>query len=290
MPPRRSAALKLRPGPDTFTGAGTAAESARPFIKWVGGKRQLLPQILRYVPAGFATYHEPFLGGGSLFFHLKPRSAVLTDWNERLVRTYGGVRDSVDSVIELLRGYPHTKEFFLTLRRDKVDLRSDAEVAAWFIYLNKTGYNGLYRVNSRNEFNVPFGDYARPTICDEPNLRRCSQALALATVVRSDFAAVLERAKKGDFVYFDPPYVPLNVTSSFTSYTADGFGMDEQRQLRDVALELKRRGAAVLLSNSSAPAVYQLYEKHFEITPVMATRMVNSRADRRGPVPELLIR
>jgi DNA adenine methylase len=261
----------------------------RPFIKWVGGKRQLLPAIERLVPKTYRAYHEPFLGGAALFFHLLPQRAYLTDLNERLIRTYRGVRDACEKVIRLLRSYPHEKEFFLRFRAIDIDAASDAEVAAWFIYLNRTAYNGLYRVNRRNVFNVPFGNYTNPTICDVETLRACSLALRGVALEKSDFARVLDRASEGDFVYFDPPYVPRSVTSSFTSYTSDGFGMDEQRKLRDIARTLKHRGVHVLVSNSSATAVRELYED-FEQMEVGASRMVNCKADGRGKVTELLIR
>lgn len=265
---------------------------AKPFLKWVGGKRQLMGELDRLRPAKFGTFHEPFVGGGALFFHLGHAKAYLGDQNERLVRAYRGVRDDVDGVIARLKKYDwnHDKEQFLRVRTADVDAGDDADVAAWMIYLNKTGYNGLYRVNSRNIFNVPFGRYDDPTICDEPNLRACARALAGAQIAREDFAAVAGRAKKGDFVYFDPPYVPLSGTSNFASYTAGGFGLPEQERLRDVALELKRRGVHVLLSNSSAPEVLALYSEGFRIERVAAIRQVNSKATGRGAVAELLIR
>ena len=262
----------------------------RPFVKWVGGKRQLLDRLVRYIPERFGTYHEPFVGGGALFFHLRPERACLSDSNERLIRTYRGLRDDPERVIELLREYPHDKEFFLEFRTRDIDASEcDAEVAAWFIYLNKTAYNGLYRVNSKNIFNVPFGDNKNPNICDADNIRACSRALQTAKLEVGDFETVLDRAKPRDFVYFDPPYVPLSVTSAFTSYTRDGFDMNDQVRLRDVALELKKRGVYVLLSNSSAPAVRELYAD-FELIEVRARRAVNCKVEGRGEVKELLIR
>jgi DNA adenine methylase len=264
-------------------------EVARPFLKWAGGKRQLLPHLLKYVPARFGAYFEPFVGGGALFFALRPERATLADVNERLVRAYRGVADHVGDVMRLLSGYPHDSEFFYKLRAKAIDARSDAEVAAWFIYLNRTGYNGLYRVNRKNGFNVPFGRYANPTVCDEPTLQACSRALAGKSLVVGDFEAVASKAKRGDFVYFDPPYAPLSATSSFTSYTSGGFGPDDQRRLRDVASALKRRGVHVLLSNSSAPLIRELYEG-FEVFEAPATRMLNSKGDGRGPIAELVIR
>jgi DNA adenine methylase len=178
----------------------------------------------------------------------------------------------------------------LELRKKDVDARSDAEVAAWFIYLNKTGYNGLYRVNSKNGFNVPFGDYKRPNTCDEPTLRACARQLQGVELRHQDFAAAALRARKGDLVYFDPPYVPLSNTSSFTSYTQHGFGPDEQERLRDLARELKGRGVHVLLSNSSADAVRELYADGFELVEIQARRSINSQAGGRGAVTELLIK
>jgi DNA adenine methylase len=245
--------------------------------------------LLPHVPRSFGTYHEPFVGGGALFFAVRPARAVLSDNNARLVRTWRGVRDRVEDLIRLLKTYPHDKKFFLEMRERDIDAASDVEVAAWFIYLNRTAFNGLYRVNSKNKYNVPFGRYVNPTICDEPTLRACSRALRGASIEHEDFEAVLARAKAGDFVYFDPPYVPLSATSDFTSYTAEGFSAEDQRRLRDVARTLKERGVHVLLSNSSAEFVRDLYEG-FHVEEVAATRYVNCQADGRGPVVELVIR
>jgi DNA adenine methylase len=262
----------------------------RPFIKWVGGKRQLLPELLRHAPVKFSRYFEPFLGGGALFFRLMPAKAILADANERLIRAYRGVRNSVDEVVGLLKSYPHDARFFYTLRSSEIDSASDAEVAAWFIYLNKTGFNGLYRVNRKNGFNVTFGRYTAPAICDEPTLRGCSAALAKAELMVADFEQVVAGARQGDFVYFDPPYVPLSVTSSFASYTSRGFGPEDQMRLRDVARDLRNRGVHILLSNSSSPFVQDLYKEGFEKFRVAATRLVNSNALRRGAIAELVIK
>lgn len=262
---------------------------ATPFVKWAGGKRQLLPRLLECLPDGFGRYHEPFVGGGAVFFALRPERAVLSDLNQRLIRTYRAIRDDVEGVIDRLAGYPHDREFFDQLREQDIDPRPDVEVAAWLIYLNKTTYNGLYRVNRRGRFNAPFGSYVNPNICDPDNLRACSKVLAGAELHHEDFAAVRERAEPGDLVYFDPPYVPLSVTSSFTHYTRHGFSNDDQVRLRDVAAELKARGVQVMLSNSAAEAVRQLYDG-FDILEVRATRLINSRAERRGHVTELIIR
>ncbi len=261
----------------------------RPFLKWAGGKGQLLDRISPHIPEQFGRYYEPFVGSGALFFHLSPHRASLSDSNERLVRTYIGLRDHYDQVIELLQSYPHDKDFFLKLRKWNIDERSDAEVAAWLIYLNKTAFNGLYRVNRRNEFNVPFGAFVNPGICRVKTLRACAQRLRGVRLTVLDFEQATRRARRGDLVYFDPPYVPLSATSDFTGYTAGGFGPDEQRRLRDVALKLKSRGVHVVLSNSGAPFVRELYAEGFTIEELLARRAINCQAKGRGKIVELLI-
>ncbi len=274
---------------------GENTEGLRPFLKWVGGKRGLLPMLSLHAPPTFRRYHEPFVGGGALFFHLAqrktlPAGAILSDNNERLIRTYRGVRDSVEDVIQKLKTYPHEKEFYLQMRNLPIDQGSDADVAAWLIYVNRTGFNGLYRVNQKNQFNVPFGDYEKPKICDPENLRSCSRALEKTEIRCEPFDLVAERASRGDFVYFDPPYVPLSPTSSFTSYTANGFCLTHQQKLADVARSLKARGVHVMVSNSSASLVRELYAEGFDTVEVQAARSVNSRGNGRGKVTELLMR
>ena len=186
-----------------------------------------------------------------------------------------------------LKGFKKTRDFFLEMRDRDIDQAEDAEVAAWFIFMNKMGFNGLYRVNSKNQFNVPFGDNKHARICDERNLEACSAALAKAEIACEDFSAVEERARPGDLVYFDPPYVPLSATSYFTSYTAKGFTPKDQETLRDLALRLKKKDVPVILSNSSKAR--SLYQDDFSVTKVFAARAVNSKADRRGKITELLI-
>lgn len=282
-----SPVFTLRPSPARRTGP---EGPRRPFVKWAGGKRQLLPELLRHVPEHHGRYYEPFVGGGALFFELRPPVALLTDVNARLIRTYRGVRDHVERVIALLGSYPHDEKFYYELRDADIDTQTDADVAAWFIYLNKVGFNGLYRVNRKNRFNVPFGRHKNPAICDDATLRACSTALARASLEVADFETAVAQAAPGDLVYFDPPYVPLSVTSSFTSYTSDGFGREAQVRLRDLALSLKQRGVHVLLSNSSADFVRDLYQPSFTTTEVSATRLVNSKVARRGAITELVIR
>ena len=268
----------------------SATVGAVPYLKWAGGKRSMLRHLVPHVPPSYGTYFEPFVGGGALFFALQPEKAVLSDVNRRLVRSYAAVCDDVDAVVELLKTYPYEKEFFLTMRAVRIDDRPDVEVAAWLIYLNRSCFNGLYRVNRNNVFNVPFGRYSNPTICDETNLRACSERLRGVAILHEPFETVLGRAAPGDFVYFDPPYLPLSATSSFTGYSADGFGLDDHRRLRDVARELKARGVGVLISNSAAPAARELYAEGFEIEEVLAGRAINARGDGLGRIPELIIR
>lgn len=269
--------------------AGVDARRPKPFVKWAGGKRKLLDKILQHIPARYGTYHEPFLGGGALFFALTPGKARLSDSNERLVRTYQGIKDDVEGVIALLKEYPRTRDFFMDFRKRDIDRSSDTEVAAWFIFLNKLGYNGLYRVNSKNVFNVPYGDYANPNVCDEVNLRACARSLVNATITRQDFSHALKQVKPGDLVYFDPPYVPLSATSKFTSYTAEGFTGEDQIRLRDAALQLRRKRVHVLISNSSAAAPLYKAEDGFSSVEVLVGRSVNSKGDGRGKIAELLI-
>lgn len=264
----------------------------KPFIKWVGGKRQLLPTLISHY-RGEPGYHEPFLGGGAFFFclmdrMLRPKEAFLSDQNARLVRTYLGVRDDVDGVVRLLKTYPYEATFFASMRKMDVDRADDTSCAAWFIYLNRTGFNGLYRVNKKNEFNVPFGRYTNPMVCDEENLRACSRVLQGVTIAHADFTRVNTSSRQGDFLYFDPPYVPLSATSDFTGYTQEGFADADQVRLRDLALQMRSEGRTVVLSNSSAPRVRELY-RAFTCEEVDAKRNLNSKGDRRGAVKELVI-
>lgn len=264
---------------------------ARPFLKWVGGKRQLLPVLRERMPSSYGRYFEPFVGGGALFFNVRPgRCAVLGDANPRLVRTYRAIRDNVEAVIGALAEYRYDRDEYASARQIDPDALSDTGCAAWFIYVNKTGFNGLYRVNRAGRFNVPFGKYTNPTICDAENLRACSVALTGVDLRIGDFAETVADACAGDFVYFDPPYVPLSATSSFTSYAAGGFGPDAQRRLRDVAAGLLDSGVHVLLSNSSAGMVRELYGgKPFTVDEVDATRSVNCKAEKRGAIKELVM-
>lgn len=258
----------------------------RPFVKWAGGKRQLMPEILKYAPADFNAYYEPFVGGGAVFFKIAAgHLAYLSDANRELIATYRAIRDEVKSVIRLLSTYRYEKSFFMRVRESRPE--SEHEIAARFIYLNRTCFNGLYRVNKLGEFNVPFGRYKDPLICDTENLLACSQALQKATIQYSDFGRT--NPSRGDFVYLDPPYVPVSGTANFTSYTSAKFDDEDQVRLRNLAYGMKARGVHVLLSNADVPRVRELY-KDFEIISVSARRSVNSKPGSRGAVGEVLIR
>jgi DNA adenine methylase len=298
------------------------AIDVRPILKWAGGKRQLLPTLRRYYPPNFTRYFEPFLGSGAVFLDchnrglLDGREVHLSDINADVIGCYRMVRDEVDAVIEALdalaagHGADGTRHFyairderFNTIRRD-VHASSDPAgaytpaLAAMLIYLNRTGYNGLFRLNSRGGFNVPAGRYSKVTICDAPNLRRLSMALRRAglTVDVRRFEEALDGGRAGDFVYLDPPYAPVSRTAQFTSYTAAKFGPAEQARLQRAVVRLARHGASVLLSNSVAPEIRRLYETNVDArsaglkaTKVAARRAINSRASQRGPVREYLI-
>jgi DNA adenine methylase len=265
-----------------------------PFLKWAGGKRQLLARILDSVPERIGTYFEPFVGGGAVFFGLVARGrrfrrAVLGDANEELIRCYAAIRDDVGAVIRVLGRHRYDRDLYYDVRaRDPARL-SDAGRAARLIYLNRCGYNGLYRVNRKGEFNVPFGRYKDPVICDVPRLRAAAGALAGVKLLHGDFQETLRGAKSGDFVYLDPPYVPLSPTSSFTAYSTAKFDAAEQARLASVLRDLGARRVRALLSNSDCVETRQLYEEHLA-EPVPVRRAINSVAAGRGAVGELLVK
>lgn len=266
----------------------------RPFLKWAGGKTQLTDALLERMPLVFNVYHEPFVGSGALFFRLyreqKIRHAVLSDLNKELIDTYLAIRDRVSEVIRLLSEFPHDKEFYYALRRKDPWQLSLPERAARMIYLNKTGYNGLYRVNRHGEFNVPFGRYKSPKYLDQENLLAVSRALQDVDILCTPFETVSERAVSSDWVYFDPPYVPLSQTANFTSYHANGFGLSDQERLRDVCVELSKNKVYVMLSNSDTEAIRSLYSlPYFAIDEVLANRAINCNGARRGKITELVI-
>jgi DNA adenine methylase len=272
-----------------------------PFVKWAGGKARLLSQYERFFPARLEGYIEPFVGGGALYFYLKRaerlagRRIVLMDRLEELVNCYQVVQTQVEPLIEALQEHELHKgdsDYYYEVRSwDRIPgyaLRGDIERAARFIYLNRVCYNGLYRVNRRGQFNVPFGRHRNPTVCHAVNLRSVHQALQGVDLFASDFETCVEWARPGDFVYLDPPYHPLSTTSSFTSYTLAAFGVDDQRRLAHIFRDLDRQGCKVMLSNSDTPLIRDLYDG-FEQIQVFASRPISSKIGKRGAVPELLI-
>jgi DNA adenine methylase len=297
---------------------GRNPKSVRPLLKWAGGKRQLLPAFRRFYPREFGAYFEPFVGSGAVFFDLHSarvldgRRVVLTDSNRDLVGCYRMVRDDPKGVVEALerlaRGHASDgDEHYYAVRDAFNGLRGELparglaytpSLAAMLIYLNRTGFNGLFRLNGDGRFNVPAGRYARPRIFDPDHVFAISRILARrgVSIGLATFDDVLKKARAGDFLYFDPPYAPLSATARFTAYTARPFTLDDHRRLRDVAAALANRGCHVMVSNSNAPAIAQLYEEAPAITTaglrlycLPARRAINSRADGRGAITELLL-
>jgi DNA adenine methylase len=271
------------------------AAKTSPFVKWVGGKGKLRHALEALMPPGveLMRHVEPFMGGAALFFARGPERALLCDVNRDLVRTYELVRDELSSVVrhleKLSRGHGEERYYAVRERYNARAEQSPAERAAMFIYLNKTCFNGLYRVNRRGEFNVPMGRYANPTILDRATLTAASHALQNAELRHAPFEALLSDARPGDFIYLDPPYEPVSRTANFTSYAMDGFSQDDQRRLRDVYRELDRRGAKLMLSNSDVPFIRELY-RGFRIDTVQAPRAVSCDPTKRGPVSEVVVR
>lgn len=272
----------------------------KPFLKWAGGKRQLLPEIKKYLPQniGTTTYFEPFLGGGALLFDLQPKTAIVNDSNSELINCYQVIQDSVEELIEILKIHKakNSKEYYDHLRgidrlKKEYNKFSKAEKAARIIYLNKTCYNGLFRVNSKGYFNVPFGRYKNPNILDEAVLRGVNDYFNQNTVtfLNRDFAEAVKDAKKGDFIYFDPPYDPVSNTASFTGYDINGFNQNEQRRLKQVVDDLTEKGCYVMLSNSATDFILDLYKDYKETIVVSATRSINSNALKRGKIDEVLV-
>jgi DNA adenine methylase len=261
---------------------------ASPFLKWVGGKTSLLPELLKHVPARLRRYHEPFVGGGALFFAVQPRRAALGDQNAELIHCYQQVRDDVYGLLDALARHVYERAHFQAVRALEPLRLRPAERAARFIYLNKTCFNGLWRVNRAGRFNVPIGRYKNPRFNDPSALITASHALRSAQIEAAPFEQSMGRAAPGDFVYLDPPYDPVSATASFSSYTAGGFGWEDQLRLAHACVILNRRGVRFLLSNSATPRIRELY-RGFEQRLVRAPRFINSKAEGRGHVDELLV-
>ena len=287
-----------------------AERRARPFIKWVGGKGQLLSTFEHMLPESLSemenlTYIEPFVGGGAMLFYMLQKfgniqRAVINDVNTDLITAYNVVKRKPEALIQALSALQQMyynlseegqrKEFFLSMR-EKFNSKSTDDITSTvlLIFLNRTCFNGLYRVNAKGLFNVPFGKYKNPTICDKENILNVSRLLQKVEILSGDFEQTEQYVTRHTFVYFDPPYVPLSETSSFTSYTKDGFDIDMQFKLRDVCDELDSMGVKFLLSNSDTKLVNELYES-YNIKKVFASRQINANADGRGKITEVLVR
>ena len=268
----------------------------QPFTKWTGGKRQLLEELRSYMPETYGRYFEPFVGGGALFFDLAPEQAVINDFNEELINAYHQIKNNPAELINLLIKHKenNSKDYYLALRsadRDgRISRMTGVERAARILYMLRVDFNGLYRVNSKNQFNVPYGRYKNPKIVDVDLLYQISEYLNEndVEILQTDFAEAVKDAQTGDFVYFDPPYIPLNETSSFTSYTHEGFSYEEQIRLRNTFKELTERGVYAMLSNSSSPLVEELY-KDFNIYFVEAQRTNGAKSSSRGKISEIIV-
>jgi DNA adenine methylase len=273
----------------------------KPFLKWAGGKRQLLPAIGKYIPEDINdyTYYEPFIGAGAVLFDVQPQKAVINDFNTQLILTYTVIKENLEDLVILLKKHDamNNEKYYYEIRNldrdsEKFNNLTNAEKAARLIFLNKTCFNGLYRVNSRGFFNVPYGRYKNPAICEEPVLRHIGNYLNTneVKILNIDFEQAVSDVDNNSFIYFDPPYHSPN-KAGFTGYQADGFGEKEQERLRNVMIKMTRRGAKCLLSNSDTEYIRELYDyEPFEIIPVQAKRAINSNSAGRGNVNELLIR
>ncbi len=257
-------------------------------IKWAGGKGQLLEQFEPFLPKKFDLYIEPFVGGGALFFHILPSNAILIDMNLDVVNFYNVVKNNLEELINDLRKHKNERNYYYMMRSLNPESLDPIQRASRFLYLNKTAYNGLWRVNKKGKFNVPFGRYKNPKICDEDNLRNVSLALKDISVIWGDFSIALDHAKSNTFVYFDPPYDPISKTSNFTSYSGT-FGVEDQIRLSECFKALDKKGCLLMLSNSNTPLIRKLYVD-YEIHVIKARRMINSKVTGRGEVEEIIVR
>lgn len=255
---------------------------AKPVLKWAGGKTQLLKELTERLPRGYNKYIEPFFGGGALFFHLLPSNAIIADSNPELINLYQCIKKNPHKIITLLSTYENTKDFFYSLREKVFEELNPIEAAARTLYLNRTCFNGLYRVNKSGHFNVPYGNYKNPRICDEENIIAVSNALKTATIVLGDYLDVLNKyAKKGDFIFLDPPYIPISDNSDFKRYTKDQFHDEDQEKLAEEVKRLKKIGAFVILTNSNHPDIYSLYEGN-KIDVIKTRRNINCNGEKRN--------
>ncbi len=267
----------------------------KPFLQWVGGKREMISQYEKYFPKKYNHYFEPFLGGGAMFFKLTPTKSFLNDNNQELFEVYKGVRDFPELVISILKNLRdrHSKELYMKIREldRQYDLYKDFrdyEIAARAIYLNQTCFNGVYRVNQKGQFNVPIGSSLNRLICDQDTILKASKVLKKASIQCVDFEKAIEKAEKGDFVYLDPPYYPVSKYSDFTRYTKEKFYQEDQVRLKESVDKLTKKGVYAMISNSDCDFIRNLY-KGFEVKTVVSSRSLNCKSDKRGEVSEVLI-
>ena len=267
-----------------------------PFVKWVGGKRQLLNEIEKHIPEQFSRYYEPFVGGGAVLFHVRPKNAIINDSNEELVNLYNVIKESPEELIEDLKKHKNEEKYFYEVRgidreKEKYLELSNIQRASRIIFLNKTCYNGLFRVNSSGEFNSPFGRYKNPNIVNDVTIKTVGNYLSKndIQILNTDYEKSLSKIRKGAFVYFDPPYDPISDSSSFTGYTKNGFDRTEQERLKKVCDKLNDKGVKFLLSNSSTEFIRDLY-KDYNIFFIKAKRAINSKGNGRGETTEVLVK
>jgi DNA adenine methylase len=268
-----------------------------PFLKWVGGKRQVIPEILSHLPKNISSlnYCEPFIGGGALLFHLEPKKAIINDYNDELINVYKVIKNNLEDLLIDLKKHQNTSEYFYQIRsidrQPLFDELTNVQHASRVIYLNKTCYNGLYRVNSLGEFNSPFGKYTNPNIVNEPVLRAVSKYLNSSdiTILNGDYEKVLNAVNTDTFVYLDPPYHPISESSNFTGYVQGGWSENHQIRLKKACDDLDKKGVKFLQSNSSAPFIKKLYSE-YKIHSINANRSINSDGEKRGQIEELLIK
>ncbi|MDE3022431.1 MAG: DNA adenine methylase [Pseudomonadota bacterium] len=266
--------------------------SPKPFVKWAGGKRQLVNLLRCHSPSSFNCYVEPFVGGGAFLFSMLPEKAVISDVNPELINAYKVIRDDVEKLIRSLKRHRNEESYFYKVRAKHPVTMSTVQRASRFIFLNKTCFNGLYRENSKGQFNVPFGRYVNPNTVDEENLRAVSAYLnrAQLQILHQDYQQTVSNAQKGDFVYFDPPYYPISATASFTRYAKNDFNARNQEELAQAFHDLAGRGCQAMLSNSNTDFIKKLY-REFSIIEIEATRFINCKAERRGKeLVEILVK
>lgn len=275
---------------------------AKPFLKWVGGKTKLVPELVEMFPKKFDNYFEPFVGGGALFYEVIQKYNVgfskINDINKKLIIAYKQIKSNPKELISLLKtiddeykklSLEEQEKYFYTIRKKyNEEIIDDKTTASYLIFLNKTCFNGMYRENSKGQYNIPFGDQKNPNICDKENILAVSKCLENTEITNYSFEKSVEKCKKNDLVYFDPPYYPVNATSSFTGYSKSSFGEIEQKKLKEVFADLANRGCFVMLSNSHTPFIEELY-KDFHINYRYAARSINSKGDKRGKIKEVVV-